>query len=123
MSIAEYLAAVDTQLRELEGVITSCTIERRLDTNLNIGFIKGYVEFIDGSSLAFSEQLPILRQKFRFHYMDARHTLIVRWDSAPHHRALSTFPFHRHTPQGINNHPAITLLEALDVIAAKLAHQ
>lgn len=123
MSIAEYLTDVDDQLRELEGIISSCTIERRIDVNLNIGFIKGRIEFIDGSTLEFSEQLPTYRRKFRFHYMDAQHNLITRWDSAPHHRALNTFPFHQHTPQGIHDHPAITLLEALDGVAAKLAHQ
>ncbi|HOT90994.1 MAG TPA: DUF6516 family protein [Anaerolineae bacterium] len=123
MSIAEYLKAVDDQLRELEGIISTCSIERRIDANLNIGFIKGRVEFVDGSCLEFSEQLPVQRRKFRFHYMDAEQHLIVRWDSAPHHRTVSTFPFHQHTPRGIYDYPAITLLEVLDVIAAMVARQ
>jgi len=52
--------------------------------------------------------------------MDAHLNLIVRWDSVAHHEGLSTFPFHRHTMQGIEAHPAITLLEALDEITRNL---
>ena len=69
-----------------------------------------------GSRLEFSEQLPTARQRFRLHYMDAQDGLIVRWDSAPHHKSLGTFPFHKHTPTGIEEHGAITLLEALDEV-------
>jgi len=52
--------------------------------------------------------------------MDAQNNLIARWDSAPHHKELSTFPFHKHTPQGPEEHGAITLLDALDEIAKVL---
>ncbi|MBN2006788.1 MAG: hypothetical protein JXA21_25765 [Anaerolineae bacterium] len=120
MNIAAYLASVDNRLREMEGIISSCVIERRIDANLNIGLIKGRIEFVDGSVLEFSEQLPTHRHKFRFHYMDVEHNMLTRWDSAPHHRALSTFPFHEHTPQGVEAHPAITLLEVLEVVVTRL---
>jgi hypothetical protein len=48
--------------------------------------------------------------------MDAQDNLIVRWDSAPHHKNLETFPFHKHTPAGVEEHGAITLLEAMDEV-------
>ena len=48
--------------------------------------------------------------------MDAQDALIVRWDSAPHHKGLATFPFHKHTPSGLEEHGAITLLAALDEV-------
>jgi hypothetical protein len=60
------------------------------------------------------------RHKFRLHYMDAQKNLIARWDSAPHHKELSAFPFHKHTPQGTEEHVATTLLDALDEIAKTL---
>lgn len=87
-----------------------------MDANLGIGFIEGSITFTDGSRLEFSEQLPTTRRKFRLHYMDAQGCLIVRWDSAPHHKDLDTFPFHKHTPAGIEEHEAITLLETLDEV-------
>ncbi len=116
MSANTYLAALDARIRALRGIITSLSIQREMDANLGIGFIQGSIVFVDGSRLEFSEQLPIKRQKFRIHYMDAQHRLIVRWDSAPHHKGLATFPFHKHTPAGLAEHRAITLLEALDEV-------
>lgn len=120
MSINRYLAALDVRLRAMGGLITSTSIQRNIDPNLGIGFIQGWIAFSEGSILEFSEQLPTQRQKYRLHYMDAQNKLIVRWDSAPHHRDLTTFPFHKHTPQGVEAHGAITLMEVLDEIARML---
>ena len=116
MIIEEYLAKFDAQFQEIAPIIISSSIQREIDANLGMGFVKGRITFVDGSTLEFSEQLPVERTKFRFHYMDAENNLIVRWDSAPHYRELRTFPFHLHTPQGVEEHPAITLLEVLDEI-------
>jgi len=116
MNANRYLAAVDARIRALHGVVTAWSIQREMDENLGIGFIQGYMTFIDGSRLEFSEQLPTTRQKYRIHYMDAQSQLIVRWDSAPHHKDQTTFPFHKHTPMGLEEHGAITLLTALDEV-------
>jgi hypothetical protein len=72
VSIEEYLAAVDGKLQNLSGLVASSSFQREIDTNLDIGFIKGQIVFADGSRLEFSEQLPTERQKFRLHYMDGR---------------------------------------------------
>lgn len=104
----------------LEDIIVNSSFQREIDTNLETGFIKGRITFLDGSVLEFSEQLPTARQKFRFHYMDAEGNLILRWDSAPHHRHLSTFPFHLHTPQGVQEREAITMLEVFYQIEAMI---
>ena len=117
MNLDKYLAALDARIRALQGIIITWSIQREMDANLEIGFIKGHIAFVDGSRLEFSEQLPTARQRFRLHYMDAQDSLIVRWDSAPHHKDLGTFPFHKHTLTAIEEHRAITLLEALDEVA------
>ena len=114
MSVHSYLATLDARIRASQGIITGWSIQREMDENLGIGFIQGYVAFVDGSRLEFSEQLPTTRQRFRIHYMDAQNQLIVRWDSAPHHTGLATFPFHKHTSSSLEEHGAITLLAALD---------
>lgn len=116
MTVAEYLAQLDVRIRELESLLVEVSIQREIDVHLGIGFLKGKLVFLDGSALEFSEQLPVQRRRFRFHYMDAENRLICRWDSAPHYPHLQTFPFHLHTPQGVQEHPAITLLEVLDRI-------
>jgi hypothetical protein len=120
MSIGEYLGSLESRLQEPGELVTSWSIEREIDTNLGIGFIKSQITFLDGSRLDFSEQLPIERRKFRLHYMDARDVLIVRWESAQHPKGLATFPSHKHTPEGVTGHGAITLIEALDEISRTL---
>jgi hypothetical protein len=120
MSIEAYLMVLDARVAALEGLIISWAMEREVDSTLGRGFIKGRALFVDGSRLEFSEQLPVERQKYRLHYMSANGELLVRWDSAPHHREVSTFPHHRHTPLGVQAHGPITLLEALDEIALRL---
>ena len=116
MSATRYLAALDARIQALQGIVIGWSIQREMDENLGIGFILGHIAFADGSRLEFSEQLPTTRRKFRLHYMDAQDNLIVRWDSAPHHKVLGTFPFHKHTPVGVEEHGAITLLEAMDEV-------
>ena len=120
MRLHKYLAHLDAKLRALADVIVNVSIQQDIDANLGRGFIKGRITFLDGSVLEFSEQLPTKRKKFRFHYMDEHNDLILRWDSAPHYRNLSTFPFHQHTPQGVQEHPDVTLLEVLDKIEAMI---
>jgi hypothetical protein len=97
MNANRYLAALDARIRALQGIIASWSVQREMDANLGIGFIEGSIVFADGSRLEFSEQLPTRRRRFRLHYMNAQAKLIVRWDSAPHHKDLGTFPFHKHT--------------------------
>lgn len=120
MTIADYLARLSARLQELEGLLVEVTFQQELDVHLGRGFIKGRLVFIDGSVLEFAEQLPVQRRRFRFHYMDAENHLICRWDSAPHYPDLRTFPFHLHTPQGVQEHQAITLLEVLDRIESMI---
>ena len=60
--------------------------------------------------------------KYRHHWQDANGALIMRWDNAPHHPAVETFPHHLHDgPENrVMNHPAITGLEALQRILAEV---
>ena len=120
MNIDDYLAALVAKLQEMAGVVTAPSIQREIDENAGIGFLKGQITFIDGSRFEFTEQLPTDRQKFRLHYMDSANNLIARWDSAPHYRGLRTFPFHKHTPQSVEPHQATTALEGLNEIAKML---
>ena len=120
MNIEDYLAALDTKLHEMVPLIAASSIEREIDSNTGIGLVRGTIRFVNGSRFEFTEQLPTDRRKFRLHYMDAANKLIVRWDSAPHHKELATFPFHLHKADKVEAHNAITALDALDQIARML---
>lgn len=68
--------------------------------------IKDYL-FLDGT------------RKYSYHWQDAQGICIVRWDNAPHHQAISTFPFHKHSGELeiITESPPMKLNAVLDNIS------
>ena len=120
MTTEAYVDALERKLSSLAGIVTTFSLRREFDLELGFGLIEGSVIFFDGSRFELVEQVPVTRRKYRLHYMSAAGDLIVRWDSAPHHRTVSTFPFHKHTKDGVQAHPAVTALDALDQILALL---
>ena len=73
------------------------TLDRRAS---HVGLIRGDVYFLNGSRLHFRELVEIKgtisRRMYSYHYQDADHTLIFRYDDTPHHPDLSAFPYHKH---------------------------
>jgi len=100
--LEKYVTRVEEKLRELEPLISSSQIciERR---SLNRIVLRGIIVFIDGSSLHFLEYVleednRLLRVSYRFHYIKQDGSLVFRYDNAPHHPELPTFPHHKHLP-------------------------
>ena len=83
------------------------------------GFLSGSVHFDDGSTLDFREFVDISQTEprimYAYHYQDANHRLIFRYDNAAHRPALSQ-PAHKHTPSGIELVSSPTLPALLDLI-------
>lgn len=88
------------------------------------GIIEARLRFYDGSLLEFVEALiehgvVLVKTDYAYHYQNARHQLIFRYDNAPHHPEISTHPHHKHTPDFIE--PATpphlgTILQEIDQI-------
>jgi hypothetical protein len=57
----------------------------------------------------------IAREKYRYHWMN-ENGLIMRWDNAPHHKEIETFPFHIHTRNEILPSEEVRLDEILKTI-------
>ncbi|MCK4398753.1 MAG: hypothetical protein KAV25_07155 [Methanophagales archaeon] len=56
---------------------------------------------VDGSTLQFMELVnikrdKITRPKYRFHLMDSADRMVFRFDNAPHHPEVTTYPHHKH---------------------------
>ncbi len=56
----------------------------------------------------------------RFEVIDQKNQLICRWDNAPHHPHLSTFPSHCHKGDVLVQSTVISLDEVLEVIRQAL---
>lgn len=66
-----------------------------------VGLIHGNIGMVDGSTLQFLELIDrkdeeIIRPKYRFHFMDSADKMIFRYDNAPHHPKVTTYPHHKH---------------------------
>jgi hypothetical protein len=93
-----------------------CLYDRRpfrIGKGVDLEIGSGILIFKDGSTFHFNEVHLQNTRKYRFHYMDYNRCLICRWDNAPHHQELKTFPDHAHFPVAVRESESITLIAAL----------
>lgn len=69
------------------------------------GYIKGTLYLYGGFTLHVAEYVVIkeedpIREKYRYQLQDTKDRLLSRWDNAPHHAEISTYPHHRHCKNG-----------------------
>jgi Family of unknown function (DUF6516) len=99
-----------------ETVLNAFQVDQRSAVR---GLIAGMLQFGNGSELHFREYIDMTQAEprimYAYHYQDADHNLIFRFDNAAHKPALPQ-PEHKHTPLGIEASPVPTLAEVLDQI-------
>lgn len=118
---------IDAYFTQLEQIlltfpnIRSYTLKKKV-YNIKQGYIYGSIIFESGCRLDFVEVKQTDKQakiKYRYHYMDANQTLVFRYDNAPHHPNLSTFPHHKHLHTGEQDSEEPTLEDVLLEIAQR----
>lgn len=95
--IETYFQQVEKVLRDFP-IIRSYTLTRKV-YNFQQGSIGGKIVFENGHSLEFMEVVDMEmagKVKYRYQYMDENQGLIFRYDNAPHHSEVETFPHHKH---------------------------
>lgn len=79
------------------------------------------IQFKDGSSLSIRDYLFLNgKRKYSYHWQNAEGKLISRWDSSPHHQKISTFPHHKHLPDGVVDSKEISFKDVLKSIRTAL---
>ncbi len=95
--IATYFEHIDDLLKDFPGIATYTLTKKTY--NRKQGYIGGSITFENGHRLGFVEVKDVDidgKIKYRYQYMDAQQGLIFRYDNAPHHKHLRTFPHHKH---------------------------
>ena len=115
MRAKEYLNKILNTL-ERNPIITSYDIEVDVKSSTLI-LLHGSVMFKDGSTLEFLELIRetdrgLDRLKYRFQYTRGDR-FVFRYDNAPHHREIETFPHHKHVSDKILPSQEKNLLEVL----------
>jgi hypothetical protein len=118
---------IDAYFTQLEQMlltfpnIRSYTLKKKV-YNIKQGYIQGSIMFESGCRLDFVEVKQTDRQakiKYRYHYMAPNQQLVFRYDNAPHHPNLSTFPHHKHLQTGEQESEEPTLEDVLLEIAQR----
>jgi len=121
VTVQDYFDALRESIATQSIVIQESLIFR--DSGEESGFVKGCLVLPQDHRLYVAEYiltLPVFtRRKYRFHLQDASHKLVRRWDDAPHHPQLPTYPHHCHMANGeIAASPPMDLPSVLDAITA-----
>lgn len=94
----------------------------------DVGYFRVRGRLANGGGFMFSERFrhqagSIAVEKYSFHWQAANGALIRRWDNAPHHREISSFPHHLH--EGDDNnvlpHAPLDVFSVLAIIARSIA--
>ena len=99
MLIAEYFQKIEINIAACPNVIESqLTKDVR---SLHIGIVEGMLAFTDESVLYFIEFVNVKESahlyRYSYHYQDKDSNLIFRYDMAPHHKEIPSYPHHKHT--------------------------
>lgn len=97
---------ITNYFRKIEEIFHSCplTVSINIQTeivDINLGYFKAQVKFVDDSELHVFEFVSVendkpVVEKYRYHYQDSKGKLVKRWDNAKHHPEIKTFPDHVH---------------------------
>ena len=118
--IRDYFGEVEKKLEEIKWLIKKKTIEFNLISE-EMGTIKGKIVFVNNYALDFRELVSEEHTDYRFHFMNGNNRLISRWDTAPHHKEITTFPFHLHTPEGVRECDKVNLIDVVDIVKALIS--
>ncbi|MEW6187978.1 MAG: DUF6516 family protein [Thermodesulfobacteriota bacterium] len=103
--IRKFIESIEDLINS-SSIILSSQIQKHLNPGGNTVYLKGQVVFIDSSTLDMAIYITETRDtlyidKYRFQYMNSREHFVFRYDNAPHHPEIKTFPDHKHLSEGI----------------------
>ena len=105
--------------------VLSSTLQKQFGPDSKSVYLKSSIIFANLSVLelsifAFASRHKVMIDKYRYHDMDMRGRLVFRYDNAPHHRELQSFPDHKHLPDKAVAAPAPSLPDVLNEISAAI---
>ena len=64
-------------------------------------FLKLKIQFVDQSILFSKEYFSTNIRNYSYHWQDKNNKLLIRWDNAPFHKNIETFPHHKHKDKNV----------------------
>ena len=118
----EYLEYVRTRFARTRDVRKFTVVQEQVKEE--VGLYRYRLDLTNGDVLEAFERFFVRRGrvevlKYSFHWQDRDSLLIARWDNAPHHPDLSTFPHHIHdgVEENILPHEPVRVADVLRLVA------
>jgi hypothetical protein len=86
----------------------------------SVQFLRAKAEMLDGSLLYVREFFFRDQSKYSYHWQSQIGALLLRWDNAPHHPEIPTFPHHKHEGEHVSPSVRVTVEEVLAEVAERL---
>lgn len=114
MYLTDYFRIIEDSLKHLRPLLIT-NIQLTEYTNYT-GVIRGSILFPDGSILHFREylnlKLPTPKKTYSYHYQK-EDECIFRYDNAPHHPEVTSFPHHKHLKDDLSSSSPPELSEVI----------
>lgn len=119
MNARDYYLSLQNAIHAAPHVLRSDVRFEEID--VNECYVRGVLTLMDDFELHVAEYVvtePVLtRPKYRYHLQTFDGKLISRWDNAPHHPTISTFPDHRHDEHsGVHPASPMNVPDVLDAV-------
>ena len=82
-------------------------------------YIKGRINLKNKTILYFRQYLSEKEHLYSYHWQEKGGRMIIRWDNAPHHKQVKTYPHHKHTPE-VEESKEMTLEEIMEYIRNRI---
>lgn len=117
-----FVENIEKTITNTPGVLSS-NIQKQFGPDSETVYLKGNLIFIDSSVLEiaiFANNVldTVAIDKYRFHYMGKNGQMIFRYDNAPHHHKITSFPHHKHTTNEVIHTTMPSLKDVLNEISA-----
>lgn len=109
-------------LKSLDNSTVVSSYELLVFKNFEFGFyINISTTLVDNSELFIKEYTDQKERNYSYHWQKKNGDLICRWDNAPYHKKIKTFPHHKHQKNKISESYEININDILKVISRQLA--
>lgn len=101
-------------------MVEECRLIREF-RSMESGYIRFVLKLRDDSVLHIFEHVDsnLHKTHYSYHWQDKRKTTILRWDNAPHHPEIKTFPHHLHEEESVTESGEVTFAEMLREIEGR----
>jgi hypothetical protein len=87
---------------------------------VSVQLLRVRADLIDGSLLYVREALFSHTSKYSYHWQTSTGEMLLRWDNAPHHPAIPTYPHHKHDGERIGPAARVSIEDVLAELATRL---